>query len=37
MTGLSPFVEIRVELGSDEDFFIRGDSQVVVTGGFLFP
>jgi opacity protein-like surface antigen len=37
MTGLSPFVEVRVELGGDEDFFIRGDNQVIVTGGLLFP
>jgi len=37
VTGLSPFVEVRIELGGDEDFLIRGDNQVVVTGGLLFP
>lgn len=37
LTGLSPFVEVRVELGGGENFIVRGDNQVVVTGGLLFP
>lgn len=37
MTGLSPFVEVRVELGGDDGFFVRGENQVVITGGLLFP
>lgn len=37
VTGLSPFIELRVELGGDEDFLIRGDNQVLITGGLLFP
>lgn len=37
MTGLSPFVEVRVELGGDESFPVRGENQVVITGGLLFP